>query len=179
MISRGVVIKKTDVGEDNQLITFYTRDFGKLTGIAKSIKKSSSKQASHLEIFNLVDFRLAASRIQPIVASAQSLDTFFNLKNSLPKLAVGYFLLEAFNRLIYDYEKDPALWNFLQQTLQTLNGTGEQNKENLKLYLTSIKKDFLGVMGYASSREAFELNNFLEFLNQQRMFSLDFLNAFN
>ncbi len=175
MISRGVVLKRTESGEDHQLITFYTREFGKLVGIAKSVKKSISKQASHLEVFNLVDFRLIAGRAYPIVASAQSVETFYNLKNSLDKLAVGFFLLEAFNRLVYDHEQDTALWNFLISSLQeleilTIGETAGGSAERLKGRL-------LNVLGYAQDWKKKEADYFLELLSQKRFLSLDFINT--
>lgn len=176
MVSRGIVIKKTDAGEDNELITFYTRDFGKLTAIARSVKKPTSRQASHLEVFNLVDFRLVEGRAYPIVASAQSSETFGSLKKSLHQLAAGFFLLESFDRLVYDYEKDPALWSFLHRALWRLNRE-EWSAEEMKKCLTGIKEEFLAAMGYDQQWEAAAVNYFFESLNQKKFVSLDFLNT--
>ena len=175
MISRGVVLKRTESGENHQLITFYTREFGKLVGIAKSVKKSTSKQASHLEVFNLVDFRLIAGRTYSIVASAQSAETFSGLKNSLNKLSVGFFLLESFNRLVYDHEQDTALWNFLVSTLRELetSATGELDDD----YLGRLKGRLLNVLGYTQDWEKQEADYFLELLSQKRFLSLDFINS--
>lgn len=169
------MLKKTDSGEDHQLITFYTREFGKLVGVAKSVKKSTSKQASHLEIFNLVDFRLIAGRAYPIVASAQSVETFRGLKNSLDKLANGFFLLEAFNRLVYDHERDTALWNFLVSALQELESS--MRPEPAGDYLEKLKSRLLNVLGYAQDWEKKEADYFLELLSQKRFLSLDFINS--
>ncbi len=176
MTPRGVVLKKTDIGEDNQLITFYTRDFGKLTGVAKSVKKSSSKQASHLELFNLVDFRLIAGKTQSIIASAQSLETFTYLKDSLDRLAAGYFILEAFNRLIYEHEKDAMLWNFIQEALIGLN-RAELIEGELAEYIAKTKENFLNVLGYTQYWDKKEVNYFLESLSQRKFSSLDFINS--
>lgn len=174
MVSRGIVIKKTDAGEDNELITFYTRDFGKLTAIAKSVKKPTSRQASHLEVFNLVDFRLVEGRAYPIVASAQSSETFGGLKKSLPRLAAGFFLLESFDRLVYDYEKDPFLWDFLRRALRQLNRE-ELSVEETKECLAEIKEEFLAAMGYDQPRRAKAVNYFFESLSQKKFVSLDFI----
>lgn len=173
-MARGVVIKKADQSEDHQLITFYTRDFGKLTGIAKSVKKSTSKQAGHLDFFNLADFRLVTGRTYPIVASAQSVEVFSGLKNSLPKLAAGFFILEAFNRLVYDHEQDTALWNFLTAALRELDraDTAEAG------YVGRLKINLLNVLGYAQEWQGPEADYFLEFLSRKKFLSLDFFNAY-
>ncbi|MDO8494934.1 MAG: DNA repair protein RecO [bacterium] len=176
MISRGIVIKKTDIGEDNQLITFYTRDFGKLMGVAKSVKKRTSKQASHLELFNLVDFLLVGAKGHPIVASAQSLEAFVGIKDSLVKSAAGFFLLESFHRLVYDNEKDGRLWNFLEQSLRELN-TEELEDKKVTEWMLNLKKELLNILGYERYWDRAEINYFLESLSQKRFFSLDFLNS--
>lgn len=45
-------------GELDSRITLYTRDFGKITAKAKSIKKIVSKSAGHLQPLNFVNVRL-------------------------------------------------------------------------------------------------------------------------
>ena len=175
MISRGIVLKKTDAGEDNQLVTFYTRDLGKLTGIAKSVKKASSRQANHLEVFNLVDFLMIAGNGYPIAASAQSLQSFPRMKASLVRTAAGFFVLESFYSLIYEHEKDPALWNLLVRSLESLEA--ESLAENqISRWLTDFKKELLDVLGYASERQTESLDSFFEALGQKRFLSLEFFN---
>lgn len=176
MAPRGIVLNKIDWGEDNQLVTFYTQNFGKLSGVAKSVKKSTSKQASHLELFNLVDFRLVAGKIQPIVASAQSLETFVHLKSSLDRLAAGFFILEAFHRLVYEHERDLPLWNFLNTTLADLNKT-DLFGVALTDYLGQTKEKFLNVLGYTQYWDQKEINFFLESLGQKKFTSLDFASS--
>lgn len=176
MTVRGVVIKKADQSEDHQLITFYTRDFGKLTGIAKSVKKSTSQQAGHLDFFNLVDFRLVPARTYSIVASAQSVEVFSGLKDSLRKLAAGFFVLEAFNRLVYDHERDTALWNFLLAALRELD-QGEAAAMTSADYLNRLKINLLKVLGYAQEWEGKEPDYFLELLSQKKFLALDLFNS--
>lgn len=166
--SRGVVIKKTDIGEYNQLVTLYTAEFGKVTAIAKSLKKPSSKQAGHLDIFNLTDFLIVPGKNYPIITSAQNVETFSRLKSSLPAISTGFFILEAFNRLVYDHEKDPALWDFLNDSLYKLN---EEKEENI---LDDIKKELLNVLGYSRNLNSKEADYFLESLGYKKFSSLYF-----
>ena len=56
MLLRGIVIRKTESGEHHQLVTLYTKELGKIRVMAKSAKKNTSKQAGHLDLFNLADF---------------------------------------------------------------------------------------------------------------------------
>ena len=56
------MVKKINVGEYDQLVILYTKEFGKITAIAKSVVKPESKQTSHLDILNLIDFPVPLSR---------------------------------------------------------------------------------------------------------------------
>lgn len=196
MLFQGIVIRQKEAGENNRLITLYTRNFGKMTALAKGVGNPTSIQAGHLEIFNLAGFLPIAGKHHPIITSAQCFEPFLNLKSSLLKLALGYFLLELFDRLVYEGEKDPALWGFLRESLYGLNSTGETGLA-VKNWLTVKREEMVRVLGYARlparqarlpaklARGGTVFNGisefhypdyFFEFLNQKKLFSLAFIN---
>lgn len=177
MILRGVVIKKSDKDEYDQLVTFYTRETGKITGIAKSSKKATSKQASHLEVFNLTDFLLVGGNGYPIIASAQSLHTFPAIKESLSKSAHGFFILELFNYLVYDQDPDSQLWQALLGFLTELNDQEKESSE-WRVWLADQQKNILKTMGYHHLNDQ-KIENFFQYLGQRSFSSLEFLNIFN
>ena len=42
----GIVIRTTDYGESNKIVVIYTREAGKIAGMARGAKKPSSRLAS-------------------------------------------------------------------------------------------------------------------------------------
>ncbi len=176
MLYQGIVIKKTDSGEHNQLVTLYTKELGKLTAIAKSVKKNTSKQAGHLDVLNLVDFIFVAGKNYPIITSAQSLETFSGIKSSLSKNALASFILEAIDSLVYDHDKDPGLWDFLLKKLNALDKSQFFNG-NLEVFFADLKKEFVKVLGYSGSLGEREVNDFLASLSSRRFYSLQFIEA--
>src|SRR3989344_2283897 len=109
-----IVIKKVDQGEHAEIVHLYTKTLGKTVALARGLKRKTSKQAAHLEPFNLIDCRLIAGQGLPIIASAHSRASFPDIKASLPKLALGFYLLELMDQLIYENEADPTLWQWLK-----------------------------------------------------------------
>ncbi len=176
MLYQGVVIKKTDSGEHSQLITLYTKEFGKLIAIAKSVKKNTSKQAGHLDVLNLVDFIFVAGKNYPIITSAQSLETFTGIKSLLSKNALALFVLEAVDNLVYDYDKDPALWDFLLKKLNDLDKNQFLNGD-FEDFFTDLKKELVKVLGYANDLQEREINNLLISLSSRQFYSLQFIEA--
>src|SRR3989338_10591673 len=105
MLLKGIVIRKTESGEHNQIITVYTKELEKIRVLAKSAKKNTSKQAGHLDLFNLVDFVAVPGKNYPIITQAQSSENFLDIKSSYPKMMAGFFVLESFHRLVYEQEQ--------------------------------------------------------------------------
>ena len=45
-----VAIRHADFSETSRVVTFYTRDFGRITAVAKGVKRRSSKVAGHIDL---------------------------------------------------------------------------------------------------------------------------------
>ncbi len=189
------MVRKIESGEHNKLVTLYTRELGKIRVLAKSVKKNTSKQAGHLDLFNVVDFVAVPGKSYPIITQAQSSDNFLRIKSSFAKAMAGFFILESFHRLIYEHEQDVVLWNFLNAQLNKLEQVVSE-KSALDALLADFKKELLGVLGYRSSfappsRSASDghskasedkqseeaIDYFLQSLSAQRFSSLSLLNS--
>lgn len=145
----GFVVKKTDVGEYDQLIVLYTKEFGKIKAVAKSITKSESKQAAHLDTLNLVDFELIKGNGHPIITSSVSIKTHPNIKKNLRALAISSFLTEMIDKLIYDHDSDPNLWNFFVQFLGNLDFKILNGEPILyERLLVETQGKMMGLLGY-------------------------------
>lgn len=176
MLYQGFVIKKTDIGEYDQIVTLYTKEFGKVTGIAKSVKKNSSKQAGHLDVFNLVDFIFVTGKNYPIITNAQSVETFSGIKSDLAKNVIGFFILEMVENLVYDHDRDAVFWNFLIEKLEELEKIGNSNG-SLKKFFLDLKGGFVDILGYGGNLNEKDARNFLISLSQRNPYSLLLIDA--
>ncbi|OGN07856.1 MAG: DNA repair protein RecO [Candidatus Yanofskybacteria bacterium RIFCSPHIGHO2_01_FULL_45_42] len=121
---RAIILKKQDTNEYDQWVTCYTKEFGKLTAVAKSVLKPGSIQGMHLDVLNLVDFELISGRGMPIISAAQVENSYRNLKSSYKSIAAAYFFLETIDKLVFENDSDPILWKFLVETLENLDKNG-------------------------------------------------------
>lgn len=156
------VIKKSVYGEADYLVTFFTKELGKVKGIARRAKKSKKRFGGRLEPFNHLKLDITLNEgkfnvindvtlVRPFPAITESLETF----------AFGSFILEHVDLFSYENEKSenffeitvnmfdrinknenilPALLNF-QLTLLRINGIlpnfGEINSKEVKLDITN------------------------------------------
>lgn len=172
---QGLVVKKTEMGENDQLITFYTKEWGKIRALARGLKKNTSKQGAHLDLLNLVSFALIGGRRWPLVVSTDSLENFPRLRSSLLKSGAVFFLLEVIDRLIYEQEPDAALWKFLEQALWRLETAETPGLSPEKLF-NQWSQSLMSVMGYPAWSN---LNDFLWSWKEQHFVTLQLTESIN
>ncbi len=159
MRTQAIILKKIPIRDYDELIVCYTQDSGKQAYQAKSILRPTSKQASHLDILNLVDFSLVHKNSHPIITSAYCLEAFPRLKASLPAMSAACFLLECFDKLIFENEPDPKLWNFLLTQLLNHEQLSSAPQANWPELIASTRQKILQILGYDPSMPIEQLAN--------------------
>ena len=154
MRTRAIVIKKEMAREYDQLVTCYSEDYGTLRASARSVCKPRSLQSMHLDVLNLIEFELVHGKALPIIASAQVLNQFSDIKTSLPRLASAQFFAEVLDKVSFENEKDPKLWEFLNGMLTEISTVKE--KDLLKMFRDHQSK-FLHTLGYADAAKHLEI----------------------
>ena len=151
MRTQAIILKKIPFKEHDQLVGCYTREAGKQTYQAKSIMRAHSKQASHLDLLNMADFSLVHGAGYPIITSAISLRTFPGIKNSIRALAVSHVILECFDRLVFENQPDPHLWDFLNSELAHYEEKAVDANAAWGFILGVTQRKLLEALGYDES----------------------------
>lgn len=119
--TKGLIFKKENLGENNQILKIYTEDFGMIEILAKGIKKISSKLRSQTEIFCFSEIEFIQGKTYKTLTDAVLIEKFNNLKKSLKKLSLTYKISEVLDTLIKCEEKDEKIWELLLTTFKTLD----------------------------------------------------------
>lgn len=144
MKTKAIILKKTPTNEYDQLVICYTQEFGKMTAIAKSVLKSSSIQAMHLDLFNLVEFELVSGNGFPIITGAQAENTYSNLKSSIKNISAMFVIGDYIDKIVFDYSRDDELWGLLTDVLKKL----DSDKEDIGKTLKDNQEKLLQILGY-------------------------------
>lgn len=116
-----VVIRHSDFGEADRLLTLYTREHGKMRAIAKGARKIASRKAGHLEPFTRVKLQLAKGRDLFIVTQAETIDAYPSLREDLTLTGYASYVLELLDRFVPEEEAtSPSLFRLLTETLSRL-----------------------------------------------------------
>jgi DNA repair protein RecO (recombination protein O) len=116
-----VVLRHSDYGEADRLLTLFTRQQGKTRAIAKGARKIASRKAGHIEPFTYVKLQLAQGRDMFIVTQADTVDAYLSLREDLILTSHASYVLELLDRFSYeDGTENSALFRLLTDTLSRL-----------------------------------------------------------
>ena len=116
-----VVLRHSDYGEADRLLTLYTRQRGKMRVIAKGARKIASRKAGHIEPFTHVKLQLAAGREMFILTQADTIDAYLSLRDDLILTSHAAYVLELLDRFTYEDETENAtIFRLLTETLSRL-----------------------------------------------------------
>jgi DNA repair protein RecO (recombination protein O) len=101
-----IVLRHSDWGEADRILTLYTRERGKVRAIAKGARKIRSRKAGHLEPFTHVTLQLAKGRDLLIVTQADTLDAHLRLGENLVKTGYASYVVELLDRFTYEDESE-------------------------------------------------------------------------
>mgnify|MGYP003972626729 FL=1 len=106
-ITEGIVLKRVNVGETDRVVTFLTRDFGKLVGVAKGVRSLKSTKRAHLEPGNLVKIFCIKTKSMPLITQSSLLEYGqSSTRNSLSALRGLAQILEILDKLFVEEDND-------------------------------------------------------------------------
>lgn len=115
-----IIIRKTKLGEADTILTFYTPHLGKIQGFAKSLRKTKSKMAGHLELITHSRVSLARGRNLDTVTGSQTIDSFLPLKTDYHLTSYALYVIELVNQFTAEHSEDYTLFQLLLNTLKNL-----------------------------------------------------------
>ncbi len=146
-----VVLKSMKYRDSSKIVTFYTRRFGKLKGIAKGARQMKSKFGASLEPISAVSLILYKKehRDLQLISECDVVTTYKTIHSELDRMAVALSVLELLNQLTHDEEGNDALYLLLVQTLDEV----ERAKKNCVNLLFAFEIRCAAVFGFAPNLE--------------------------
>ncbi len=117
---QAIVLRRTDHGEADRLLTLFTPDLGKLRANAKGARKPSSRKSGHVELFTHVDLMLAKGQQIDVVTQADTIDSFIALRDNLERLSYAYYLAELVDKFSEEGTENRPVFDLLAQSLKRL-----------------------------------------------------------
>ena len=116
-----VVIRQRELGEADRILVLYTLERGKLSAVAKGIKRPRSKLAGSLQLFSHASVQLAAGRSLEVATQARAIDFHYNLRRDMARYAHASYAAELLDAFTDEALSHPALFELLLSTLGAMD----------------------------------------------------------
>ena len=121
-----LILKHTPFGEADLLVTFFSKESGKIRAVARGARRSNSKLVGHLEPLTQVSLSLAQGRNGlDHVSQAQLMESFAPLKDDLQAITKGFYLAELVDGFGSEAHQNQPLYNLALATLDAIGQTPE------------------------------------------------------
>jgi DNA repair protein RecO (recombination protein O) len=163
--TEGVIIKRKNLGEADRIITVFTKTEGKITLIAKGVRKISSRRASHIELLNQSILTYHASKL-PVLTEVEALNHFSSLKSDLGKAGLAFYICELVEGLCAEHQENRAVFNLLIHTLGRM-----EEEDNCREIVKDFETELLNLLGFWPKEKAFafDTTHFIENILERRI----------
>jgi len=128
--AEAIVLNKWDFRETSLIANFYTRQFGKISGLLKGIRGEPQKFASSLEIFSyneIIFYEKASSGLQ-LVTQADLKDNFGGLRADILRISAASTIVELLNAIVPPQEKNEDIFDLALECLKELKSCEKPEK---------------------------------------------------
>jgi len=176
--TEGIILKRSNFGEADRLLTIFTKHYGKIRVRAPGVRRTTSRKAPHLELFNLSTLFLAQGKSIDVVTEAQTLDNFSGIRKDLNKVGVAYYLCELVDSLCPERQENREVFNLLTKTLREVEAS---HYNNIYYHSEDFANQLLWSLGFlpreTKLREE-DLEHFIENILEKKLKSRGLLTKF-
>ncbi len=141
--TEAIVLKRSDFGEADRVLTLYSQNLGKISAIAKGARKPQSRKTGHVELFMRSKFLIAKGRNLDIVTQAEMIDAYADLRADLLRISHASYAVELLDRFTVEEDPHSGIYNLLSATLARFAET-----EDLSLVMRYYELQLLTMAGF-------------------------------
>ncbi len=114
--AEGIVLKRSNTGEADRIITILTKEYGKIVGVAKGVRKLSSSKKSYMEPGNHIKMLLVRTGSMPIITQASLIHQAMGSDATLRSIRSLVQWLEIMDTIFVEEELDHELYQLVLST---------------------------------------------------------------
>jgi DNA repair protein RecO (recombination protein O) len=137
----GLILKRTNFGEADRMITSLTQRFGKISIVARGVRRIKSRRAGNIEVLNVAKLHLFHSRGYTLT-EAEAIETFPKIKANLTLSTTAFHVIELIDRLVPEGQKNENLFELAVTALKLLQQHPRQ------IFIRAFEVKLLGILGF-------------------------------
>lgn len=145
-----LVLRKRSLLDKDILLTFLTKDFGKVFAIAKGVKKITSRRSAHTQTGNLVTIELYARGETYYLQNTNIISAFSQIKNNPVKMNYLYRFIFILDRTLPEQQAEPEIYALAVKFLIFVSKAQSISPDEFARYL----QDLMRVLGYGAEEKS-------------------------
>lgn len=133
---KGIIIKTQDYGESNKIVTIFSEQLGKFSGIARGAKKPKSRMAAVAQPFILGNFLVYVSTGLCTIQQGEIIDSFRNIREDIIKTAYAAYIAELTDKFLESRHPDLYIYDQFHQTMKWI---AENNEFDIPVLMYEMK----------------------------------------
>lgn len=119
--TEGIVLRTRNLGEADRIITLYTREHGKIEGVARGSRRVRSRLIGGTQLFTHGWYMMFSGRSLETVSQAEIKRSFVGLREDLVKLAHASYIAELLDVSLEPGEPSEELFTLLEEAFVALD----------------------------------------------------------
>lgn len=171
-VTRAIVLKRKNIGEADRFLTVLTREMGKITVLAKGVRRAAAKRKAHIELFNTIKCQLIEGKNLWILAQTELTIDRSIIKSDLKLLRIAYHLVELVERLLPENQRQSELFELLNRALSSINMNQWKDEERLT---GAFEEKLLRLLGFGMPEDKRQMESYIESLMERKLRSREIL----
>jgi DNA repair protein RecO (recombination protein O) len=139
-----VVLRRLDYGEADRILTLLTREYGKLSAIAKGSRRAKARAANGLDLFARSRLMLAKGRNLDVVAQSVRNGDVRHISGDVQRTACACLVAEVADKVLEDRHPVDDVFELVVGTIERLNQPQRLPRPETAWFLMRI----LELLGY-------------------------------
>lgn len=119
--TKAIILRRTNYAEADRILQILTPDHGKLSVIAKGVRREKSKLAGGIELFAVCDVSIIPGKGDMGTLTSSRLDTFYaHIIEEYDRLQLGYEAIKQITKSV-EAVAEPAFFELLHTTFASLD----------------------------------------------------------
>ncbi|MBS1914625.1 MAG: DNA repair protein RecO [Bacteroidetes bacterium] len=146
-----MVLQTRRFRESSKIVTFYTREFGKLGAVARGVLQPKNRYGSVLQPMAHLAVLIYRKEGRDLhnLSTAESIERYGVLNSSLERMSAGLSIMEIVNATMHDEDRNDELFDLIVAALRMLNDP-EAGPGGVQLW---FHVRLASILGYAIAAE--------------------------
>ncbi len=141
--TEGLILRRSNFGEADRMLRVLTDRYGKISVVARGVRKITSRRAGNIELLNRVKLHLFKSKSYTL-SEAQSIETYPKIKANLTLSTTAFHIVELVDRLVPEEQKNDRVYTLTASVLELLEDNPRQ------IFVRAFEVKILSTLGFWS-----------------------------